>query len=255
MAQVSRICRIDTKDIDEASGMAASVKNPGVLWLNNDSGDGAFLYAVDGKSGQLRAYLKLPGVKAKDWESLRLAPDGLFTIADIGDNDSKRKDITLYRVPEPILAPGGPQRLVAPKPQRFPLRYPGGPRNAETLLVHPKTGAHFIITKTDSGISEIYAVPEFRGLQRLGTVRAGGEVTDGAISPNGQELALLTYQNLLLWKLTGRISLTSALQERPSIVPIPKALDQAEAIAYSPDGRMLYVTTEGKKPEVYGVSR
>ncbi|MGC4046079.1 MAG: hypothetical protein QM758_19990 [Armatimonas sp.] len=255
MAQFMLQCRISTKDIDEASGMAASVKNPGVLWINNDSGDGPFLYAVDAKTGQLRAYLKFAGVEAEDWEALRLGPDGVFSVGDIGDNDQERTNIRLYRAPEPVIPPGGPHRLTARGVQTFPLRYPDGPHNAEALLLDPKTKAHYIVTKTDSGISQVFALLGLRELKQLGTINAGGKVTDGAISPDGHEVAILTYKHLLLWRLPAGKPLIAALQTRPTVLPVPKELKKAEAIAYSSNGRMLYMTSEGKKPEIYGLNR
>lgn len=255
MARFTLVTRVQTKDVDEASGIAASVKNPGVLWLCNDSGDGPFLYAVDGKTGALRAYLKLPGVKPKDWEALRLDSQGVFTIADIGDNDLKRGEICLWRVPEPVLPPNGVHRLRASNPERIALHYPGSPRNAEALLVHPKTGAYFLVTKTDSGVSEVFAIPGLRVLQRLGTVRVFGEVTDGAISPGGSEIALLTYENVLLWRWHAGQSLVAALAARPVSVPLPKPLEQAEALCYAPDGGSIFVTSEGKRPPIFRLDR
>ena len=38
---------IEYDPIDEASGIAASRKNPNVLWTHNDSGDGPLLYALN----------------------------------------------------------------------------------------------------------------------------------------------------------------------------------------------------------------
>jgi hypothetical protein len=252
MARFMLLSRIQTKDVDEASGMAASAKNPGVVWINNDSGDGPFLYAIEAKTGRLRAYFKLSGVRARDWEALRLTPDGNFLIGDFGDNDAERRDCYLYRTPEPILPPGFGAKLRAGRVEKIPQAYPGGPRNAEALLIHPKTGQFFIVTKSESGTSEVFAGPK---LTKITTVSVGGEVTDGAISPDGRELVLLTYEKLLFWRWPENKPLASVLKTRPSALPLPRELKQAEALCYAPDGKTLYLTTEGEFPPLFALRR
>ncbi len=252
MARFTLLSRIQTSDVDEASGMAASSKNPGVVWINNDSGDGPFLYAIEVRTGRLRAYLKLSGVRARDWEALRITPDGYFLIGDFGDNDAERRDCCLYRTVEPLLPPGYGARLKAGRVEKIPLAYPSGPRNAEALLIHPKTGAFFIVTKSESGISEVYAGPQ---LKKIGTVRTGGETTDGAISPDDKEFTLLTYEKLLFWRWPAGKSLADVLKTRPSMLPIPRELKQAEALCYAPGGKTLYLTTEGELPRLFALVR
>src|ERR1700749_1609546 len=44
----------------EASGIAASRNNPGVLWTENDSGNSAVVYAIDSQGRNLVTYA-LPG--------------------------------------------------------------------------------------------------------------------------------------------------------------------------------------------------
>ena len=53
---------INIPSLDEASGIAASRNNPGVLWTENDSGNAAVVYAIDPQGRNLGAYA-LPGNK------------------------------------------------------------------------------------------------------------------------------------------------------------------------------------------------
>ena len=56
--------------------------------------------------------MSITGARVEDWEALASAPCGkgsCLYVADIGDNDGKRSDITIYRVPEPAKADGSAQ--------------------------------------------------------------------------------------------------------------------------------------------------
>ena len=53
-------------------------------------------------------------------------------IGDIGDNDAKRKRVTIYRVPEPEPTAQQPRPLDAV----YHLTYPDGAHDAESLLDH-----------------------------------------------------------------------------------------------------------------------
>ena len=58
--------------IDEASGLVASRKNPGVFWVHNDSGDAARVYALS-REGKLLGIYQLDKVVAIDFEDIAIA--------------------------------------------------------------------------------------------------------------------------------------------------------------------------------------
>ena len=66
-----------------------------------------------------------------DVEAVAPAPDGGVWVGDIGDNLERRDEVWVHRV-----TPGRSE----PAP-RYGLRYPGGPRDAETLLAMLKAAA------------------------------------------------------------------------------------------------------------------
>ena len=77
----------DTR-LHEISGIAASHRHPGRYWLHNDSGDGAFLYAIDAQ-GALQGVVQIDGVIAVDWEdvaSFERNGKAYLMVADCGDN-------------------------------------------------------------------------------------------------------------------------------------------------------------------------
>ena len=94
--------RLAAPEATEISGLVASPTQPGVLWAHNDSGDRARIFALR-NDGSLIASLDVPGAEATDWEDIAVGPGDDLLLGDIGDNQSVRKDIDIYRVPEPRL--------------------------------------------------------------------------------------------------------------------------------------------------------
>ena len=107
-APSQRLAEAQDRDIKEASALAASQRWPGIYWTLNDSGNSPNLFALDEK-GANRGDFRVEDADNEDWEALALGPgkDGgpALYIGDIGDNDRKRKEIVVYRVPEPEPAP------------------------------------------------------------------------------------------------------------------------------------------------------
>lgn len=138
--------------IREASGIVASRQNPGVLWVHNDSGDSARVFAINEK-GEFLGTCKIAGATARDWEDIAVGPGPdpnrqYLYIGDIGDNLARYPDVTVYRVLEPKIDSTTPFDAMTIGPaDAFRFTYPGGPRDAETLLVDPLTRDLFIISK------------------------------------------------------------------------------------------------------------
>jgi hypothetical protein len=158
--------------INEASGIAASIVDPRVVYVQNDSGDAPRFFALDARTGRTVAMHPVPGATNVDWEDLAVARDrrGVASVwlADIGDNDARRADVCIYRVDEP--RPG----TAVGRPEVWRLRYPDGPHDAESLAVAPG-GAAFIVTKSLLGSSAVYTVPARPGgvqtLRKIGEIR------------------------------------------------------------------------------------
>jgi dipeptidyl aminopeptidase/acylaminoacyl peptidase len=70
-----------------------------------------------------------------------------------------------------------------------------------------------------------------------------GRVTAADLSPDGRTLAVLTYQNVLLYRRSSRQSWPNAIARRPQVHSLVW-LPQAEALAWSPDGQALYASGE-----------
>ena len=104
--QVAGLLR-DTR-LHEISGMARSSQSPQRLWLHNDSGSRAQLFAIDTR-GQLQASLSIAGVRPVDWEDMAaFEQDGraYLLLGDVGDNGAVRQRSELVVIEEPAFTPG-----------------------------------------------------------------------------------------------------------------------------------------------------
>ncbi|MGW0546073.1 WD40 repeat domain-containing protein [Streptomyces altiplanensis] len=233
--------------ITESSGLAASRVHPGVYWTHNDSDDGAFVYAVDSRSGETVATLTLRGVGApRDVEAISIGADGNIYVGDIGDNLGGTWDhVWIYRFPEPRKL--GDATVDA---TQFTVEYADGARDAEALMVHPRTGRVYIASKNEDG-GGLYEGPARLSAGGTNVFRRVGEVpwvTDGAFSPDGKELVLRSYLSARAyeWKAgsggAGRLG-----ADRGVGAPFQR---QAESVTYTADGTAMMFGSEGVGSEV-----
>ncbi|WP_131741803.1 hypothetical protein [Actinomadura roseirufa] len=241
--------KITDARINESSGLAASTRHPGVVYTHNDSGGVAQIFAL-APDGSVRAVLSLAGAGARDWEGMALGKDDrgrpAIFVADIGDNlGGAWPYVTLYRIPEPAELRSQTIRATA-----FRLKYADGPRNAETVMINPRTNRLYIASKLFSGA--LYEGPERLRTGTANTLhKIGGAppmATDGAFAPDGSTCVIRTYFGARLYSVgpDGRPgkSITS--------VSLPFQ-SQGESVTYTPDGRSLLAGSEGRDQPVYRV--
>jgi hypothetical protein len=244
-AEPSVLLTIDDTRITESSGLAASVRHPGVLYTHNDSGDRPRIYAV-GPDGRTRAALTLRGATARDWEGIAVGRDeagqpALF-VGDIGDNlHGAWPSISVYRVREPATL-----RDATVPATRYRFRYADGARDAEALLIDPRTNRLYIASKEDDGAGLYQAPARLRSdsvnvLHRVAKVPP--TVTDGGFAPAGGGFTLRDY---------GTAYVYSAIGAKPQTIELPLQL-QGESITYTRDGKWLLAGSEGALSEVWQV--
>jgi hypothetical protein len=261
--------------VKESSGIVASRVEPNLYWTHNDSGDGPFIYAFDGR-GKRRGVWRVAGANAEDWEDIAAGPGpeqnrSFLYIGDTGDNDEGRKQIIVYRIPEPVTtaedaASTKREPRLTETAEAIRLRYPDGHHDAETLLVHPQTGDLYIITKTPLVNPGVYkaAAPlntsEVTTLVRIGYLSVpnilGGTLTGGDISPDGRRVALCDYMQAYEIELPGnsQVSFDAIWKQPIAIIPLGRR-EQGEAICYRLDGKALLATSEGKRAPLIEVVR
>ena len=260
--------------IDESSGIVASRTTPGMYWTHNDSGDGPFIYALDGR-GHSRGVWRVTGSVAHDWEDIAAGPGptagtNYLYIGDIGDNGGQRSQIIVYRVPEPIITAAGESTgkrnaQSTEEADVLRLRYPDGRHDSETLLVHPVTGKIYIITKIEFGNAGVYETDPTQSpagvmtLTRVGHLSVpsvfGGMLTGGDISPDGLRVALCDYLQGYEMVLPVGSSEFNQVWKQPLRPMALGQREQGEAIAYRLDGKALLATSEGRPAPLFQVVR
>ena len=235
--------------LPEASGIVASRVTPGRLWSHGDSG-APEIVALDA-DGTVAGRVSVPGATLVDWEAMASAPcasGACLYVADIGDNAAERKEITIYRFPEPTAASGSVKVDAI-----FRASYPDGEHDAEALLALPD-GRLFIVTKGETGDIGLYRFPsELRTdvpmkLERVGNALVDGQaeakdrITDGAVSPDGQWVALRTTAALIFYRATD--FLNGDFKEAGRVDLKALGEPQGEGIAFGP-GNTIYLSGEG----------
>ena len=235
--------------VDESSGLAASRRNPGLLWTHNDSGDDPVVYCADRQARSCGTW-RVTGATARDWEDAAVGPGpqpgrSYLYLGDIGDNLRNLSQVVVYRVPEPA-APAAPGagRGATEAAERIVLRYADGPHDAEALLVHPVTGDVYVVTKEPLTAGVYKAAGGV--LERIASLSVGiGVVTGGDISPDGRRVALCTYASGFELTLPGApdAGFDAVWRQPLRAVDLPTRT-QGEAVAYRLDGNALLTTSE-----------
>lgn len=231
--------------ITESSGLAASRAHPGIYWTHNDQ-DQPRIFGVDAATGKTVATITLRGVgQPRDMEAVSVGPDGAIYVGDIGDNlDGSWDHVWIYRFPEPAEL-----RDQTVNATQFDVKYADGARNAEALMIHPKTGRAYIASKNEEG-GGLYEGPATLDAGSVNVFRRIAEVpwvTDGAFSPDGDELVLRSYFSArgYEWK-NGRPGADHRVR-----APIQ---GQSESVTYTADGKALMFGTEGERSTVERVA-
>jgi hypothetical protein len=265
-----KVGSLKSKALDESSGLVASRSMPGKYWTHNDSGDGPFIYLIS-EQGELFGVWRVTGAQAIDWEDISIGPGPevgkrYLYIADIGDNDSVRKEIVVYRVAEPAQDNGNSSKAkpqVTETAEAIRLRYPDGSHDAEALLVDPASGDMYIVTKIPLARPSVYeaAAPfsDVITLKRLNELRIpnpfGGVITGGSVSPDGKRVALCDYFQAYELALPATSTNFADIWKQPIVSFNFGKRDQGESIAYRLDGQALLGTSEGKGSPIFEVVR
>ena len=258
--------KITNKSLAEVSGITASRLAPGVFWVHNDSGDKARIYAID-LSGKLLAKFDVPGAENRDWEDLASGPgaDGkpALYLADTGDNDRRHETLTIYRVSEPRLS--GDKKSATEPAEAFPFSYPDGKHDGEAIFVDPTNGQIYLITKTLREDCAVYRYPlPLRANQKVTLEKVGGQkiksiaqlrmVTGAGISPDGLRVVIRTYFGAFELQRAKGKALATIFDSEPTTLKVP-LIGQAEAIAYTADGKSIVMTSEKLPAPIYQLMR
>ena len=263
--------RIQDPRLNECSGLERSRRHDGVFWALNDSGGQPELFALDA-AGRALGRVRVLGAKNVDWEGITADDDGHLYLHDGGNNLNQRRDLVVYRIPEPS-ALDGEVTVDQVIPFVFPdqAAFPPAARNFDSEALFWDEGALHLLTKHrgDSRTTlRRFPAPrdpgtdaEGRGtppgapvsppltLELLGSFelggdpdRFGGKVTAADRSPDGAWLAVLTYHAIFLFPRPAQPG--GWLSGTPHRIDLDQLITQQdEALAWDGDG--LLFSNEG----------
>jgi hypothetical protein len=233
------LCRFDTRELGEVSGITLSRRHEGVLWATNDSGGGPFLYALDLADCRILATLRLLDTPARDHEALAAGQDArgrdVIWVGDIGDNLGTWPYARIHKVVEPKELRDADVPVTT-----YRFTYPDGPVNAEALMAAPDREQLWVVSK-EAGVGGVFELPSPMSdsqtpmvAEQVGTARS--LITDAAMAPDGQRFAVRDYLSAEVF--TGEPPGQAEARFRLPFQP------QGEAVTWSADGESLIVASE-----------
>jgi len=183
------------------------------IWLIEDRGNKDEIYKVDFKGNLLREF-KVKNAKNHDWEDLAKDNEGNVYIGDFGNNSNKRKDLVIYKIPNPEFEKGDKIdaekiKFSYPDQKDFPPKVSDLNYDAEAFFYNK--GFLYVITKNRtipfSGEAVIYKIPAEPGEHSAELVGkfitckqdVPCQVTAADISQDGSTIAILGYGKLFLF--------------------------------------------------------
>lgn len=271
--RVKETAKLQAPAVKEASGLAISSADPNFMWIVNDSGGTPDIHLA-GTDGTDRGKTTLKGVENIDWEDLAsfsLHGKNYLLVADTGDNASKRQSCFLHILREPMLPAAGKNLAATAVPAwQIQFQYENGPRDCEAVAVDAKAGKIILITKRTNP-PEVYELPlRPSGKPILQTAKKIGQTEvkspPGSIipfhnQPTGLTLtadhslaAVVTYYGVFLFPRQPEESWAKAFAKPPAALE-PHLLPQAEAVAFSKDGKRISIISEGNSSIIRSYQR
>lgn len=256
--------RFDVAAAPEASGIAASARTPGVLYVVDDGPGTTAVLALRARSGRIIGRLEVAGLAGTDTEGLAVgrcdagSRSSCLYIGDIGDNTASRGGISVIRVREPSLE--GPPSAVPLPADSVTWRYPDAPVDAEALLALPDHTLAIVSKdpgKSGRGGARLYVAPGFTDatLEDAGRVRlprpslplasviTGNVVTGGDAVPG--RVVLRTYDAIYEFTTPAADADPRGFPRWPVEEVDSPPESQGEAVTYAADGCGLFTVSEG----------
>ena len=237
--------------LTECSGLVHSLRYNGVFWAHGDGGSGASIVPVTASGKLARGWtgaVRVEGCKNNDWEDIALDDKGNLIIADLGNNNGRRKQLMLHFVSEP--KPGA----VSVRPTRtLRVHYEdqkGDSPDYDCEAVFSAGGRIYFLTKHRSDKrTRLYrlageSTTRSNPLRLVGSFDVGGMVTAADASPDGKLVAVLTYTTL--WVFSYDRASGSIFTKSESVRRTPIFAWQAEAVAWEGNDALVIANENGQ---------
>jgi len=251
-------------ELVEASGLAAALESPGVLFSHNDSGDGARVFVVGASDASDLGQIALTATTFVDAEDIAAAPcpdrsGPCLWIADTGDNARVRPEVSLFVIREPTVDTAvGLGDVATDEIWRFRFTYEGGPVDVEAVVVTPDASRVFLFEKLDADAVRAFALEAPFDEDDVATasvvatfeppglafVSLGRAITAADLHPSGR-LAMRVYSGIYEYRFNGSQSIEDIADVDPTLVTLgPFSEPQGEALAYGGGGTDLFSVSE-----------
>lgn len=245
------VCNVPAK-IKETSGIEVNNKND--LWSFNDSGGQPEIYGFD-TLGELKRTIVIRNGFNIDWEDITQDDNGNFYLGDFGNNENSRKDLAIYKIPNPLnlfndTVDAEVIKFSYPDQTEFPPAKDKRNYDMEAFFYHNDSLYLFSKNRTEpySGFLRVYTLPVLAGEYKaklidsiyLGTGPFFADwITSADISSDKSSFILLSNSKFWLFKIKNGVPLTKS-EHTEIFLP---TLSQKEAVCYiSPTE--LYITDE-----------
>jgi hypothetical protein len=251
-----KLAELTTRKIEEASGLAASKLNEGMLWVHNDSGNPAEIFLID-QQASVQLVCKIRNAENRDWEDIAVGPGpapgkSYVYVGDIGDNMAQYPYKIIYRFEEPDLKSSEKRELLIDSAQRIVFRLSDKVKDSEALMIEPATRDLYVVSKRENPVV-VYKIPYPQSTSD--TITASpvctlplSQIVAGDISSDGKQILLKNYQNVFFWRVMPNETIPETLRRAGKILPY-KEEAQGEAIAFATDGSGYFTISENSKNE------
>ncbi|MEJ8800870.1 hypothetical protein [Pontibacter sp. H249] len=238
--KLERIGRVDER-VQESSGLAHGPDS--TLWTHPDSGNPAILYNI-ARTGELLDSIPLPQLQNTDWEDLAEDEEHLY-IGDFGNNANQRKDLRIYKIRREGYTLAGSINFSFEDQDAFPPAEDDFHFDLEAFFYYEDSLYLFTKSRGKHKKLKLYTLPATPGtykatMQEQLPVQA--MTTAAALSPAGDQFAILGYGKLYLFEVQNR---SINLSGKHYCIPIART-GQAEAILYTSQHELLLTNEAGK---------
>ncbi len=248
------VCKVPLK-INETSGIETNGKNE--LWSFNDSGGDPEIYCFD-TTGTMKRTIVLKNAVNIDWEDITQDDKGNFYLGDFGNNNNERKDLKIYKIPNPSnlfndTVVAEVIKFSYPDQLEFPPSSENKNFDMEAFFAYKDSLYLFSKNRTEpySGFLRVYTLPVTAGEYKASLIDSiyigagpffNDWVTAADISPDLSSFVLLSNNKFWLFKMTDGVPLTK-WEHTEIFLP---TISQKEGICYITNDE-LFITDEVNK--------
>lgn len=228
--------------VEETSGLASVGED---LLTHNDSGDQAILYQINTQGALVNTH-EIKGAIHRDWEDIA-QDENHYYVADIGNNNGKRKDLTIYILSHDFILQDS-IRIAYSKQTSFKKKKKTK-YDAESLISYGDSLLVFSKNRKSKS-TQLYAFPKTPGTYKLSSLKkfkVNTLITGGDYDATSKLLVLTGYlpdytQYLLKAKPFGLDILDQVVIEKHQL-PLENA--QVEGVKII-DSTQVWISSEGE---------